>query len=53
MTCNDCQKAKGKNIKMCEIFNAPCYDPHANIDRCKEKGCKYFEPQESKEGGKQ
>ena len=53
MTCNDCQKAKKTNIKMCEIFNAPCYDPHANIDRCKEKGCKYFVPQESKEGGEQ
>ena len=47
MTCNDCQKAKGKIIKMCPLFNAPCYDPYANIDMCEDRECKYFEPQES------
>lgn len=48
MTCNECIKAKGKIIKMCDIFNAPCYDPYANIDVCKERDCKYFE--QMKEG---
>lgn len=43
MTCNECSKAKGTIIKMCEIFNGPCYDKYANIDVCKERECKYFE----------
>lgn len=49
MTCNECRQARGKIIKMCEIFNAPCYDKYANIDRCKDRECKYFEPQESED----
>lgn len=46
MTCNDCQNAIGKMIMMCEIFNAPCYDPYANIDGCADKECRYFVPRE-------
>ncbi len=50
MTCDGCQNAKGSDIKMCDIFKAPCYDKYANIDKCRDVGCKYFNIEMESEG---
>ena len=42
MTCNECENAKGCDIKMCEVFRAPCFDKYMGIDKCGENGCRHF-----------